>query len=135
MLIRVRVVAAHTRQSIRVMRYHGFTTQKWPHIMKIMQVSVFSSKFWLSKKAHTKMEVMHLTSIFVWAFPPYKILGQISTKNTKNGITFAICGHFCAVKAYYHISLILWRVCTATTLLTLIKTLVFKTLKTGSNEP
>ena len=47
---------------------------------------------------------------------------------TKNGITFTICGHFCAVKSCYDITSILWDVHTAK-ILTLTKTLVIKTLK------
>ena len=51
---------------------------------------------------------------------------------TKNGITFSICGHFCAVKPWHHVTSIPWDVYTATTL-NLTLTLISKTLKTGLN--
>ena len=50
----------------------------------------------------------------------------------KNGITFSICGHFCAVKPCHHVTSIPWDVYTATTL-NLTLTLISKTLKTGLN--
>ena len=46
----------------------------------------------------------------------------------KNGITFSICGHFCAVKPCHDNTSILWGVCTTKTL-TLTKTLIEKILK------
>ena len=58
---------------------------------------------------------------------------SFSVTLTKNGITFTICGHFCVIKPCYQYTSVLWDICTAK-ILTLAKTLIAKTLKTGSNH-